>query len=98
MRIDLSPGIQASDSGKVGKSDTHPGSGPVNSHPDTDVATVSAEYTRAQALSAALTQHPDIRQEKVAALAERIRGGNYVANPEQTAEALILHMAGRAAA
>jgi len=96
MRIDLNPGIQASDSGTVSKSD--PRSGPVASHPNTDAATVSPEYMRAQALTAALSRLPDVRQDKVAALAERIRNGNYAVNPEQTAEALILHMGGRAAA
>jgi len=99
MRIDLNPSMsQTPDSGKPGKPDLPSGSGSRSSAGATDVSKPSADYVRAQALTTALSQLPDVRQEKVAALAAMVRSGNYAVTPEQTAEALISHMAGHAAA
>jgi anti-sigma28 factor (negative regulator of flagellin synthesis) len=99
MRIDLNPSIsQTPDSGKPGKPDLPSGSGSKNGQLAADVANPSADYVRAQALTATLSQLPDVRQEKVAALAEMVRSGTYAVTPEQTAEALMAHMAGGAAA
>jgi anti-sigma28 factor (negative regulator of flagellin synthesis) len=99
MRIDLSLGIgQATDSAGAEKVDTPSGGGVSNPELAADVANPSAEYIRAQALTATLSQLPEIRQEKVAALAELVRGGNYAVSPEQTAGALMAHLSGGTAA
>jgi anti-sigma28 factor (negative regulator of flagellin synthesis) len=99
MRIDLSLSVgQTPDSEKPSMSDMPSGSGSKTSELAADVANPSADYVRAQALTATLSQLPDVRQEKVAALAEMVRSGNYAARPEQTAEALMSHMSGDAAA
>jgi len=99
MRIDLNLGISpAADSATPVKPDIAAGSGPQNSDLVGDVASPSADYARAQALTATLSQLPDVREEKVAALAEMVHSGNYTVSPEQTAEALMAHMADRAAA
>jgi len=99
MRIDLNLGISpAADSATPVKPDIAVGSGPKNSDLAGDVASPSADYARAQALTAALSQVPDVREEKVAALAQMVHSGSYTVSPEQTAEALMAHMADRAAA
>ncbi|HYA25982.1 MAG TPA: flagellar biosynthesis anti-sigma factor FlgM [Terriglobales bacterium] len=99
MRIDLNLSIgQTPDSGKPGKPDLPSGAGSKTSDLAADVANPSADYVRAQALAATLSQLPEVRQEKVAALAEMVRSGNYAVTPEQTSEALLAHMAGSAAA
>jgi hypothetical protein len=99
MRIDLGLGIgQAGDAGIPEKVDTRPGGGVSNGELAPDVADPSADYVRAQALSATLSQLPEVRQEKVTALAELVRSGNYAVSSEQTAGALMAHMGGRVAA
>lgn len=99
MRIDLSLGIgQTTGSASAEKVDTPSGGGPGNTELAADVANPSADYVRAQALTVTLSQLPEMRQEKVAALAELVRSGNYAVSSEQTAEALMAHLSGRAAA
>lgn len=99
MRIDLGLGMsQATDSARPGSVQTPSGGGPNNTELATDVAKPSADYVRAQALTATLSQLPEVRQEKVAALVELVRGGNYAVSSEQTAEALMSHLSGSAAA
>lgn len=99
MRIDLNASIsQTPDSGKPGKPDLPSAAGSQKSELAADAANPSADYVRAQALTTALSQLPDVRQDKVAALAEMVRNGNYAVTSEQTAAALMAHMAGRAAA
>jgi anti-sigma28 factor (negative regulator of flagellin synthesis) len=99
MRIDLGLGIgQPTDSAGPGKVDT-PSSGRLsNSGSAADVAHASADYVRAQGLAATLSQLPEVRQEKVAALAELVRSGNYSVTSDQTAGALMAHMGVQAAA
>lgn len=99
MRVDLHTSInQAPDSGKPGKPDLPSGSGSKGSELAADVANPSAHYVRTHEVTAALSQLPDVRQEKVSALAEMVRSGNYAVTAEQTAEAMISHMVSRAAA
>lgn len=57
----------------------------------TDTATLSGQDTLA-ALSAQVNQAPEIRQDRVVALAELVRTGNYAVTPRQTADAVIAHM------
>jgi len=88
MRIDLSTGTtQFSDSGGSDKARVQPGA--ATPELGSDVAKLSANYGRVPALSAAVEQVPEIRQEKVAALAQMVRGGTYNVSSEDTAEALL---------
>jgi anti-sigma28 factor (negative regulator of flagellin synthesis) len=99
MRIDLGVGMnQPTDSARAGDVQTPSGGGQSNAELAADVAKPSADYVRAKALTATLSQLPEVRQERVAALAELVRGGNYAVSSEQTAEALMTHLSERAAA
>lgn len=94
MRIDLNLGISpTADSAKPVKADVASGSGAKSSDLAADVANPSADYARAQVLTATLSQLPDVREERVAALAEMVQSGTYAVSSEQTAEALMAHMA-----
>jgi flagellar biosynthesis anti-sigma factor FlgM len=55
-------------------------------------AKFSWDESRAQSLSAAAGELPEVRQERVAALAQRVSSGTYAVTAEQTAEALMAHM------
>jgi negative regulator of flagellin synthesis FlgM len=57
-----------------------------------DAAQLSSSSLAATTLAAAASQVPEIRQEKVAALAEQLRAGTYEVSPEQTAEAMLSEM------
>lgn len=61
-------------------------------------AKLSWDQGRIQALSEAVSQLPDIRQERIAALAQMVQSGSYTVNAEQTAEAVMAHMGDRTAA
>jgi len=54
-----------------------------------DTAELSGLQETAKRLSAAVLAQPEIRQERVAALAQQIQSGNYRTTPGQTAEALL---------
>ncbi len=58
----------------------------------TDTATLSTGQDTLAALSAQVNQAPEIRQDRVVALAELVRTGNYAVTPRQTADAVIAHM------
>ena len=57
-----------------------------------DTARLSTGQSAVQALAAKVNEVPEIRRERVAALASAIRNGSYQVTPEQTAGALIVHM------
>jgi len=57
-----------------------------------DTAKLSTGQRAVQALAAKVNEVPEIRQERVAALAQAVRDGSYQVSPEQTAEALISHV------
>ena len=57
-----------------------------------DTAKLSTGQSAVQALAANVNDVPEIRQERVAALAKALREGSYQVTPEQTAEALISHV------
>jgi len=98
MRIDLNPNIsQTPDAAESTKAGLQSSSGAVPGELAADVARLSPDYVRAQALTAAVSQLPEVRQDKVAALTQLVRSGHYAVSPEQTAEALLSHMAGIAA-
>jgi flagellar biosynthesis anti-sigma factor FlgM len=98
MRIDLHTTTgQTSNLAESTKSNLRSSSGPADGEVPADVTKLSPDYVRVRALTAAVSELPEIRQDKVAALSEMIRNGNYAVTSEQTAEALVSHMAGAAA-
>jgi flagellar biosynthesis anti-sigma factor FlgM len=98
MRIDLNTSIgRASDSGETTKTSLRSSVGPASGDVPADVTKLSPDYVRVQALAAAVSELPEIRLDKVAALSEMIRSGSYAVTPEQTAEAMVSHMAVSAA-
>ena len=95
MRIDLQSGIReagSAESSRTGtRTDRHgqPGS-------KTGEATeVSWNQAGVQSLTAAALCSPEVRQEKVAALAQKIRTGSYNVSAEQLADALVAQMKSR---
>jgi flagellar biosynthesis anti-sigma factor FlgM len=90
MRIDLDANVgQTPDAGQAGKAGSRAVSGAASPVPDADSTQLSSDQVKMQALSAAVLQLPEIRQEKVAALAEQVQTGNYQVSAQQTAEALL---------
>ena len=93
MRIDLNAGVPPTpDSGSAGKSGARTTPGVGSGEPGADVAHLSADPARVQALAAAVSQLPEIRQERVTALAESLRSRTYEVTAQQTAGALMAHM------
>ncbi len=63
------------------------------SKPETnDTAKLSLDNRTVQALASQASGAPEIRHERVDALARSIRGGSYRIDPEKTADALVAHM------
>jgi flagellar biosynthesis anti-sigma factor FlgM len=93
MRIDLSTGIGLTPAAaEPTKSPLRSSAGPTGSETSSDVSKLSQDYLKVQALVAAISQLPEISQNKVAALAESIQSGTYAVSAQQTAEALVSHM------
>ncbi|MGA8151778.1 MAG: flagellar biosynthesis anti-sigma factor FlgM [Terriglobales bacterium] len=69
---------------------TAPGSNGGALAPDT--SNLSSSGANVLALATVANQLPEIRQEKVAALAQQVRGGAYSPQAERSAEALMSHM------
>ena len=86
MRINSSD-IQRTHGAEAERPVSKPNSSPANAL-GSDVAKVSSEHSRVQALAAEISKLPEIRQQKVAELADKIRKGTYEVTPQQTAEAL----------
>jgi flagellar biosynthesis anti-sigma factor FlgM len=101
MRINLNPGSpEALDGAKLAstsdaRSTASPPSG--DDLASSDTAELSLDHARIGALAAQVNNLPEIRQEKVAALATAIRNGTYDVSPEQTADAMVTDMLGNAA-
>jgi len=99
MRIDLNTGVPASaEGGQPARQGAAVKAGSGSRELAPDVAQLSSDHVRVQALTAAVSQLPEVRQEKVAALAQLVRSGTYSVTPQQTAEALISYMNLRPAA
>jgi len=94
MRIDLNSGIvQASDPAALSKSNPQSSSQAAKGEAPSDVANLSNTYGRLQELTGMINSQAEMRQEKVAALTAMVQNGTYRCSPEQTAEALLAHMA-----
>jgi flagellar biosynthesis anti-sigma factor FlgM len=90
MRIDLSGNVgQTADAGQAGKPGSRAALGGGSAVVAVDRAQLSTDQVKIQALSAAVLQLPEIRQDKVAALAEQVKKGAYQVGAPQTAEALL---------
>ncbi|MGO9648751.1 MAG: flagellar biosynthesis anti-sigma factor FlgM [Terriglobales bacterium] len=90
MRIDLNANVgQTPDAGSAGKASSRAVSGAENAVPEGDSTRLSTDQANVQALSAAVLQLPEIRQDKVAALTEQVQKGSYQVTAQQTAEALL---------
>jgi len=57
-----------------------------------DQATISQQHKQVHSLVAQVSSAPEIRQEKVAAVATAIRNGSYNVSPDSTASALLEQM------
>ncbi|MGA9042946.1 MAG: flagellar biosynthesis anti-sigma factor FlgM [Terriglobales bacterium] len=99
MRIDLNLKTpEAADPAQTSKSGAQVNSGAGNAGAISDTAVLSPDQSRVQALAAQVSQLPEIRQEKVAALAHAIETGVYQVQPQETAEALLSQIQVRSAA
>jgi len=87
--INVSP---APDTGQAVKSGSQTVSGGSSGALAPDTSALSSGGSNVLALAAAVNQLPDVRQDKVAALAQQVRGGTYSPQPEQSAAALMSFM------
>ena len=92
MRIDLGSNLLPSEGAPSVQSGARSGEAVRSSGPESAPAQLSTDHFSAAALSAAVSQFPEVRQEKVAALAEQLRTGNYEVSAKQTAEAMVSQM------
>lgn len=92
MRIDLGSNLLPPDGTPSVQSGARSGEAVKSSGPESDSAQLSTDHFSAAALTAAVSQFPEVRQEKVAALAEQLRAGNYEVSAKQTAEAMVSQM------
>jgi anti-sigma28 factor (negative regulator of flagellin synthesis) len=92
MRIDLNSSFLPPESTQSVKSGPRAGETGVQSPLGNDSAELSSDQLSATALTSAVAQVPEIRQEKVAALAEKLRTNAYEVSPQQTAEAIVSQM------
>jgi flagellar biosynthesis anti-sigma factor FlgM len=99
MRIDLGANVgSTADAGQAGKAGSRAVLGVGGAVPEADSAQLSTDQSKLQALSAAVLRLPEIRQEKVAALAEQVQRGTYQVEARQTAEALLTALTANRAA
>lgn len=99
MRIDLNANVgQMPDAGPAGKAGSRAVSNTGSSLLGADSAQLSTDQVKLQALSAAVLQLPEVRQEKVATLAEQVQKRTYPLSAEQTAEALLTALTANRAA
>jgi negative regulator of flagellin synthesis FlgM len=92
MRIDLNSNLQPADEPQPAKPGGRAGETAANSQTSGDLPGVSAGSLSVSALAVSVSQLPEVRQERVGALAEQVRSGTYNISPKQTAEAMILQM------
>jgi anti-sigma28 factor (negative regulator of flagellin synthesis) len=96
MRIDLNTSVgQTSDPGEVSKSGRR-SSTDSSGESAADVLNLSYDGAGVQGLAELVGQMPEIRQQRVSALADTIGSGTYAVTAEQTADAMTSYMAGGA--
>jgi len=93
MRIDLQSGIRETGSAESYRAGTRTHTNRQQPDSETGEATeVSWNQAGVQSLAVAALRAPEIRQEKVAALAEKIRAGSYNVSAERLAGAMVKQM------
>jgi flagellar biosynthesis anti-sigma factor FlgM len=80
------------ETGQAAKSNSQAASGIMSGALAADTSELSSGGANVLALAAAVKQLPEVRQEKVAALAQQVLGGSYSPPPEQSAAALMSFM------
>ena len=94
MRIDLHYGPQQTPEASPNR--TQGPAGTASSVPSTasgeDQAQLSGAHIQVQALAAQAQQLPEVREERVQALRQAVHSGQYQADPEKIAGALVAHM------
>jgi flagellar biosynthesis anti-sigma factor FlgM len=101
MRIDLNASTpEAPDPGQSTRSGSRVASGALSGEglEGGDTARLSQDQGKVQELTSQVSQLPEIRQDKVAALQRAIEEGSYRVTPGQAAEALLSAMQIRSAA
>ena len=66
--------------------------------PSEDQAQLSGAHTQVQALVTLASQLPEVRQERVQALRQAVKNGQYQASPGEVAGALLNHLTAQRAA
>jgi negative regulator of flagellin synthesis FlgM len=98
MRIDLNrsiPEAHGSEEAKRAGSPSSAGASATKTSESTgDAAKLSSGPVSVQALKTRVHQLPEVRQERVAALAGRMQSGSYRVSAEQVAEAVLSQMTG----
>jgi len=92
MRIDLQSSIREAGSAASCRGGSQTAIAKQSSAKAGEAAEVSWNRAGVKSLMAAALRAPEIRQEKVAALAQRIREGSYEVGSQELAGAMIAHM------
>jgi flagellar biosynthesis anti-sigma factor FlgM len=99
MRIDLNNALrEANEIGNEPSNSRSANSASTKTALGEDTAELSGDQVRVQLLTGQVNQLPEVRHEKVTALALAVRQGRYDVTPEQTAEAMLGEMQTRSAA
>lgn len=96
MRVDLN-NVSPGENAQGVQSTARAGGSQGNTKPANDGAD-SSDHLSATSLTNTVAQLPEVRQEKVAALAERVRNGQYQVSAQQTADAILSQIRQRQAA
>jgi len=92
MRIDLNSNLLPSEGTPPIRTGTRSDATATASTGGADSADPSIQSLSTAALTATASQFPEVRQEKIAALAEQLRNGAYEVSARQTAEAMVAQM------
>ncbi len=99
MRIDSNQSCQtvsesnpSASSSKTASSGSSPVKGGLRVNLNQEQAQLFGAHVLARALAAEAAQLPEVRQEKVSALRQAVRSGEYRPDPEQVAGALFSHL------
>lgn len=94
MRIYSDPGTQLSESSRAtAKNSATPEASSLVGNPlGQDLAQLSSGHAQIQALAAQAARLPEVRTERVSALREAVRSGNYNPAPQTLASAVFSHL------
>jgi flagellar biosynthesis anti-sigma factor FlgM len=93
MRIDLQYGSQqVPESGRNSAQASSAAATPSTIEAEEDQAQLSGAHVQVQALTAQASQLPEVREERVQSLRNAVESGQYEADPEKVAGALLSHM------